>query len=212
MLNFTKRVFDNNSEAVTDTYNRTEKLGNLVLKLQKVIEDMQEPAGCNQSQEEKNRVKEIINNAIKTVGDSMEDFKKNLPEGVIEWMDQAKTVLMQFSDKINNQPTEEDMKALIKALKIEDLQEIVQNAQESAAVDDKEKANMLKVQKIVAPLQKVTDQESFFTILAEEVVPAMSDNLSSEKIDAFVETANKWLDDIPGVVSYIQCQAKKSGL
>lgn len=205
--NLLERTFTSHAEANTEKSNRTEALGDLVEKLRKVIKQMQKPAGCDQSEDEIKQVKEIMKNAIKSVGDSLEDFKKNLPEDVVEWMEEAKIVLTQFSEEINHQPTEEEMKALIEDLKIKKLQDIVQKAQESAAVGAEEKENMLKVQSIVAPLQNVTDQASLFKILTKEVVPAMSENLSSQKIDAFVETANKWLDDIPRVVSYMQCQA-----
>lgn len=208
--NLGKSVFNSHAKSNTEKSIRTEALGDLVEKLRKVIKQMQKPAGCDQSEEEIKQVKEIMKNAIQSVGDSLEDFKKNLPQDLVKWMEDAKDVLMRFSEKINHQPTEEEMKALLEDLKIEKLQDIVQKAQESAAVGAEEKENMLKVQRIVAPLQNVKDQASLFKILTQEVVPAMSENLSPQKIDAFVETANKWLDDIPRVASYMQCQAAQA--
>lgn len=145
-----------------------------------------------------------------TVVKAMKDFEEKLPEGAKAWMTHAKTVLTNFPQKINGQPTEDDIKALLEELDIEGLKEVVKNVEgdDTGKVSEEDKKTMQIVQNIVTPLQKATDTGSFLNILKTECIPAM-EQLEDGQFENFMDVAEEHLDRIPKFAEYFKCEAAK---
>lgn len=189
-------------------YDRTTRLQDLVGKVQDVIQQLQAPAGCDQTEEEKAEIQVLIKKTMETVVKAMKDFEEKLPKEAKAWMARAKTVLTNFPQKINGQPTEDDIKALLEELDIEGLKAVVKNVEGNKKVDEEDVKTMKIVQNIVTPLQKATDTESFLDILKTKCIPAM-DALEGEQIDSFLNVAEEQLETIPKLAAYFKCEAAK---
>lgn len=199
-----ERSSENRTDAAYDANVRTNSLKNLVKKLRVVIEELQKPAGCEQNAQEMKEVQDIIKKALDAVVKSMKDFEKNLPQSAVAWMDNAKVVLTNFSQKINGQPTEEDIKGLMNDLDIKKLKDVVESVKGDATVKDEDKNTMLVVQDIVAPLQDATDIESFLEILETKCIRKM-EALTAKQTDVFIETAEDYLESSRKVAKYFKC-------
>lgn len=190
-------------------YRRTTRLQDLVDKVQHVIQQLQAPAGCDQTEEERKEIQGLIKKTMDTVVKAMKDFEEKLPEGAKAWMTHAKSVLTNFPQKINGQPTEDDIKALLEDLNIKGLEEVVKNVEVDDNVREEDKKTMQIVQNIVTPLQNATDTGSFLKILKEECIPAM-DQLEDGQFEKFMDVAEEHLATVPKFAEYFKCEAAKA--
>lgn len=207
------KLFASRADEAGDANDRTDRLAKLVTRVKDVIGKLQAPAaGCDKRTEaEKEEVQNILKETMATVAESIKDFEKNLPETARVWMDNAKNVLTTFSQKIEGQPTEEDIKALLKELNIKGLQAVAEDVKNAEDVKDTDKAKMEAIQEIVTPLQQATDAGSLMQIFQKESMPIIQ-KLNEEHFEYFVGAAEKLVskaDEYVPVADHFKCEAAK---
>merc|ERR1712058_189094 len=120
----------------------------------------------------------------------------------------AKTVLTNFSQKIEGQPTEDDIMNLVKELDIERLKAVAEDVKGSATVKDTDKAKMEAIQEIVAPLQQATDAGSLVQIFQTDCIPKIQ-NLEEVHFEYFMSTVEKLVDRVPKLAKHFKCEAAR---
>lgn len=208
-----KLLKDRANEAV-DANARTNRLAKLVGDVKDVIGKLQAPAaGCDKrTAAEKQEVQNILKETMATVAESIKDFEENLPETARTWMNNAKTVLTNFSQKIEGRPTEEDIMNLLKELDIEGLKAVAEDVKVNPNVKDTDKEKMEAIQEIVAPLQQATNAESLVAIFQDKCIPKITE-LNEVDFEHFMATAQKLLDGVPNymkVAEHFKCEAAKT--
>merc|ERR1712098_733303 len=206
----TSKLNKDRADEAGDANARTNRLAKLVGDVKDVIGKLQAPAaGCDdRTAAEKQEVQNILKETMATVAESIKDFEENLPEAARDWMNNAKTVLTNFSQKIEGQPTEDDIMNLVEELDIEGLKAVAEDVKGSATVKDTDKAKMEAIQEIVAPLQQATDAGNLVQIFQTECIPKIQ-NLNEVHFEYFMSTAEKLVDRVPKVVKHFKCEAAK---
>lgn len=188
---------------------RTKRLAQLVGDVQDVIGKFQAPAACDdRTAAEKEEVQNILKETMATVAESIKDFEQNLPKSARAWMNNAKTVLTNFSQKIEGQPTEDDIQNLLKELNIEGLKAVAEDVKASPTVKDTDKAKMEAIQEIVAPLQEATDAGSLVKIFQDDCIPKI-EKLNEVHFEYFMSIAEKLVYRVPIVAKHFKCEAEK---
>jgi len=216
VTNFAKRtaskLFTDRADEAGVANDRTKRLADVVEGVKDVFGKLQAPAaGCDKRTEaEKEKVQNILKETMATVAESIKDFEKNLPETARAWMDNAKNVLTTFSQKIEGQPTEEDIKALLKELNIEGLKAVAEDVKNAEDVKDTDKAKMEAIQQIVTPLQQATDAGNLMQIFQKDCMPRIQ-KLDKDHFEYVVGTAEKLLIKAPeyvAVADHFKCVAE----